>query len=391
MNKKQSTKRSEKDSVKNEIDVSARLAEFHIIPSRRARTFLTATPALLFLLILMDWLVGSGAFSRDTFRMTGILTVAISLISIRILFEQLPNALNTIWKRGIISDTKKDAKPFLNYLDRLKETLNSKFEGLFVAVFAAGGLLATYPFRNWIVGLGYPFDIPTTIVYYFGGQAAVIAPILGALFGILVWRVGVIAYYIGALGDQFHLKIQVNHLDKSGGLKPLGNLAFNIAIIIVIPAIFFAIWGFITAIFSNPSLQGYIVLWGGLYRQLLAALVAMSFFAFVQPLYKIHKRMENYAQTVQDELDALSNRIEILSHELRTQADELTPEQGQEKLSSIEFMKKVYEENSNIPTWPFDTRTFLQFISAQVVPVLSLIGTSGPMIDIVRGIFEITR
>jgi len=73
-----------------------------------------------------------------------------------------------------------------------------------------------------------------------------------------------------------------------------------------------------------------------------------------------------------------------LAFELRTQAHLLTPKEGTEKLETIQFMQKVYLESSHIPTWPFDWKVVLQFVSAQAVPILSLIGSSGPMIEIVR-------
>ncbi len=52
----------------------------------------------------------------------------------------------------------------------------------------------------------------------------------------------------------------------------------------------------------------------------------------------------------------------------------------------FEFMKKVYAENSHIPTWPFAWKTILQFASAQVIPVLSLLGTSKPVLELLKGL-----
>jgi len=389
MRKKTPTKKKKEEIPESKTEVPDRLADFHVIPNKRTRTFFSLTPALLILLVVMDWLIGNGAFSRDTFRMTALLTVALLLVTIRILFDRLPLALDTIWKRDIIEGINQDSSPFLNYIERFEISLNNNHQGWLALLFAVSGLLATYPFRYWIVGGKYPFDLSESIIYYFGGQAGVIAPILGIFLGVLVWRVSVIAYFIGVLGEKFSFKVQINHLDRSGGLKPIGDLAFNIAVIVLIPSIFFAVWGFITTFFNAPALEGYIVLWGGLYRQMLLILIILSFFVFILPLNKIHQRMETYALMVQAELDSISARIETLSHELRTQADTITPEQGEEKLRAIEFMKKVYEQNSRIPTWPFDVKTLIQFGSAQVVPILSLLGTSGSMIDLIKGILNI--
>jgi hypothetical protein len=338
-------------------------------------------------------MMGVGTFSRDTFRMTGILTVAFVLLAIQILFDRIPKVLETIWRRGLIDAPSLDGAipTFLEYIDQFEAALNAKYEMGLALLFAAGSLFATYPFRYWMIAKQFPFDFPGMMVYYFGGQAAIIAPILGLIVGMLAWRVGTIAYFIGVLGEKFPLKIQINHHDQAGGLKPLGDLAFNIALILLIPAIFLAIWGFVTTFFKDPSLEGYITLWGGLFRQLLVLLGVLSIFAFIQPVYKIHLRMEDYAQKIRAELDSLSLKIETLSHELRSEADEIDPQQGEEKLRTIGFMKKVYDENSQIPTWPFNWKTIFRFASAQAIPVLSLIGTSGPVVDIIKGLFSLAN
>jgi len=393
MARKKTSRTKETNTTPEHDPVIARLEGFHILPDPKIRTGFRFLPALLVLLVLTDWLVGGGNFSRDTFRMTGVLTVAVILIGIQILFDRFPRALETIWRRGLIDVQVESSEqnPFLAYIDEFDQALDAKYEWIVSLVCAVGALLATYPFRYFAQANRFPFDLPGMLVYYFGGQAAVIAPILGIIVGILIWRVGVIAVFIGRIGERFTLKIQVNHQDQCGGLKPIGDLAFYIAVIILIPSIFLAVWGFITTIFDNPALQLYITLWGGLFHQLLVVLGLFSLLAFIQPLYRIHMRMIANAKLVQDELDGLSKKIEALSLELRSQADVLPPDEGEEKLRAIEFMKKVYEENSKIPTWPFDWNTILRFVSAQVIPLLSLFGTSGPMVDIVKGIFSLTQ
>lgn len=393
MSKRKPSRSQETETVSEVDEVLPRLEKFHVVQSPRIRVFFGYLPILLILLILVDWLIGTGNFSRDTFRMTGVLTVAIILAGIQVLFEKFPKALESIWRRGVINVPYEHGSknPFSIYIDQLEAALNARYAWLVALVCSVGALVATYPFRYYAQANRFPFDFWGMLGYYFGAQAAVIAPILGIIVGVLIWRVGVIASFIGRIGEKFSLKIQVNHQDQCGGLKPIGDLAFYVAIIILIPSIFLSVWGFITTIFDNPALQLYITLWGDLFRQLLVLLSLFSILAFIQPLYKIHIRMEANAHLIKNELDILSRRIEILSFELRSQADILTPELGEEKLRAIEFMKKVYEENKNIPTWPFNWRTVIQFASAQVVPVLSLIGTSGPVVEIIKGLFSLTQ
>lgn len=393
MSKKISPRPKEEMPTPETYAVINRLKEFRILRNARVRTLFAWIPALLVLLVFVDWLIGVGTFSRDTFRMTGVLTVALVLLAIQILFDRLPKVLETIWRRGLIDVPSNETgiHTFLEYLNQFEAALNAKYELGLALLFSFGSLFATYPFRYWMIAKHFPFDFLGMMIYYFGGQAAIIAPILGFIVGVLAWRVGTIAYFIGVLGEKFPLKIQINHHDQSGGLKPLGDLAFNIAIILLIPAIFLGIWGFVTTFFNDPSLEGYIVIWGSLFRQLLVLLGILSIFAFIQPVYKIHLRMEEYAQKIRAELDSLSLKIETLSHELRSEADEIEPQEGEEKLRAIGFMKKVYDENSQVPTWPFNWTTIFRFASAQAIPLLSLVGTSGPVVEIIKGLFALAN
>lgn len=384
---------NEEIPVPNSHEVITRLENFRILVNPKVRTLFEWIPPLILLLMLADWLVGPGTFSRDTFRMTGMLTVALVMAAIQILFDRLPRVLKTIWRRGLIDVQSRDgdANTFLGYINQFESVLNSNYARVAALLLAAGSLFATYPFQYLMLAGRFPYDFPGLMVYYFGSQLGVVAPVLGFIVGVLAWRVGTIAYFIGVMGERFPIKIQVNHPDQAGGLKPVGDLAFNIAIIILIPSIFLAIWGFITTFFSDPGLQLYTTLWGGLFRQLLVLLGVLSFFAFLQPLYKIHLRMEEHAQAIRAELDSLGHKIEILSHELRSQADEIEPQQGEDKFRTIEFLKKVYLQNNRIPTWPFNWQTFFRFASAQAVPVLSLLGTSGPVAEMIKGLFSLAN
>jgi hypothetical protein len=353
MSKKAPSRSKAEASTPKCDEVIDRLKAFRVLKNARLRKILGWIPALLVLLVLADWLIGAGTFSRDVFRMTNVLNAALILLVVQMLFDRLPRAFETVWRRGLIDVPSGNIglHPFLDYINTFEAALNSKYERVLALILALGGLFATYPFRYFMIAGRFPFDLWEMLVYYFGAQVGILAPVLGAIVGVLVWRVGTIAYFIGVLGERFPLKIQVNHQDQAGGLKPLGDLTFNIAIIILIPSIFLAVWGFITVFFHDPALELYTMLWGGFYRQLLVVLGALSLFAFIQPLYKIHLRMEEYARRIQAELDSLSQKIETLSLELRSQADEIGPQAGEDKLHAIEFMKKVYSENSQIPTW----------------------------------------
>jgi len=92
-----------------------------------------------------------------------------------------------------------------------------------------------------------------------------------------------------------------------------------------------------------------------------------------------------------DELNVLALKIDALSAELRTQADTLSLEQGEDKLKTMEFLNKVFQENTHIPTWPIDWKIIIKFSSAQIVPVLSIIGTSETIVKLVASLLSAAK
>jgi hypothetical protein len=54
----------------------------------------------------------------------------------------------------------------------------------------------------------------------------------------------------------------------------------------------------------------------------------------------------------------------------------------------LERLSKVYEENKEYPTWPFNYRILIAFITSQAVPLLGLTGIGQPTINIIRSLLD---
>jgi len=363
--------------------VIPKLATFQVISNPFTRFVVSGLPVLIVILLLADWLVGSKAFVGDMIRLTGVLTIALMSVLANYLFNQVPPALSVIWQRKLIvssNDHKPVADAFYSYLQQFEFILNRRLAWLVGAAGAILGLSVTYPVRYWFVATPHLLP-PGWLSYYLWGGAGIVALPLGFLVGLMVWRMAVIAVFVSKLGADFDLKTQPNHPDQSGGLKPLGDICFTIAFLLLVPAIFLAVWGFV-ATFFHVQENSVLLIWSGVFRQWLVGLSVAALFVFIQPLYSIHRQMVRSSREVQAELDRLSQQIEELSLELRTQAGNLTPQQGNEKLEAIELLNKIYQHNSQVPTWPFDSKTLVRFSVGQAVPVLSLIVTSKPILDL---------
>jgi hypothetical protein len=384
------TKSKPDSSATQTGSVVDRLSRFQAISNPYLRTSLAILPALLLFLLLADWLVGSGAFARDLFRLSGVLAIAVEFLILSLVFRQLSEVLEALWQRGLVlypQDPSQSQEQYIRFIDKIELHLNSRWSWILGVACAIGGLAATYPARVFFQTGASPFDMRGLLAYYLWGNAAIVAAPLGYLLGILFWRVCVIAVMIGRLGGTFRVLAQPNHPDRAGGLKSLGNLCLMIALLLLIPAIYLSVWGF-TATFFKTEADIYSQLWAGLFRQGLVLLSLLALFAFLQPLYNVHQQMLKRRREILAELNDLTQRIEELSMELRTKAHTFAPKAGEEKLEALAFMKKVYQENSEIPSWPLDWQTIIKFASAQAVPVLGLIGTSQPIVDLVTSILS---
>jgi hypothetical protein len=98
--------------------------------------------------------------------------------------------------------------------------------------------------------------------------------------------------------------------------------------------------------------------------------------------------MEKQRQEIQRELDKLSLRMEEILLELRTKTDMLSPDEGTERLKRLEFLEKVYEENREIPTWPFDWHIVIKLTAAEAIPILSFIGVGEPIFNVISTLVQ---
>jgi hypothetical protein len=102
---------------------------------------------------------------------------------------------------------------------------------------------------------------------------------------------------------------------------------------------------------------------------------ALCLFSFFLPLSAVHNAMLRAKSRFQIELDAISQEIHHLSSGLLTKANSLAPKQGSSLEGKIEFLKRVYARNSQIPTWPYRSTHLWGLISTQVVPSIGVVSS----------------
>jgi hypothetical protein len=207
--------------------------------------------------------------------------------------------------------------------------------------------------------------------------------LLAFVIGLLLWRMAVAAHKVYQVGDLFDLKLQVDHPDNCGGLRPLGDLCLTNALVLTVPAIFMAAW--LTAIPAfGPTRYTYYVTY---YHSLLWIDFGLAMVAFVQPLYGVHRAMERARARLQAPLDEVDQRIALLSSRLLREAGTATAEQLEELRRELAALRGVYDLNSEVPVWPFDRKLLGRFSLAQFIPLLSLTGVGPAFVSTMERVF----
>ncbi len=348
---------------------------------RLAIIILPYLPILLAFLLLLDWWIGPGHFARDIFPLTAVITFIIELIIFNVLFNKVSKALDIIWKRGIIDPSNEVQTNFKGFIQNFQAHFNSH-EAHFVGItFAIGGIINTYP----ILYLYKGGNLPTDWISFYLVKGGIFEILFAYIFGLFFWRLGAIAFFVYQLGDKFKLKIQPYHNDKSGGLKPIGDLCLTIAIIILLPVFLLSGW---IVVGTLPQYKTIDILWADWFKFLLLGLSLVAAFFFFLPLYRIHKQMKEKRQEIQFKLDKLDSKIDEILTKLNTEAYTIEPSEGGKLFEKLEFMEKIYYKSNSVPTWPFDWSIIIKFIAAEAVPILSLIGVSEQLVKVILPLFS---
>jgi len=375
----------------NDGMVDSALKKFQIISNPLLRGILFYLPFILALFLLIDWLIGLNAFVGDRLRFPAVLVAIIDLLILRILFERVGEALRSVWAQGLIRASSKEilaAEAFASFLQQFHRLSNSRWSWLVGVVFALGIFLISLGGLTLLGLYRSPNTAMQLINIFFIQRLGFIGPVIGYLLGLYAWRVGVIAWYVYRLGESFEIETLPNHPDKCGGLKALGDISLLIAFILLVPAIYLSFWGIIVNYYNIPGTDFYALVWSGVFRKLLVLLSGLAFLFFFMPLYQIHVQMLRRRQELHVELDRISQSISQLSLEIRAQAERMDATDGKEKLESLEFLEKVYQKSSAIPTWPFDTSMLWKFAAGQAVPLLTLLGTNDSVTAMVQALFS---
>ena len=367
-------------------EIEHTLSAFPIIHNRPLMLLFDGVPAAV--VISTTIMTFAGLYTKtgvDLLYLTGGLAVVISMLFTRTLFNQFPQILLMLWRRKVLrprvkieSASQSIEKSFLDFVQAIPPRLNSNF-GFILGT--SGAIVIGW--TVWLLDTDILQEIYNnfqTPFSWYGVLIFVRLSFLAAGFvgGLIGWQILVIADAVSKLGKIFDFDLQINHPDGCGGLSSIGDLCLKLAYIISPLPILIGIW----LVFINFFDLRYLRMSPGNLDPLASTLVllaipttAICIFSFFLPLGAVHTAMLREKSKLQIELDGISQEIHQLSSDLLSRANSLEPQQGVSLEEKIEFLKRVYTRNSQIPTWPYRSGHIWGLVSTQVVPAIGVISS----------------
>jgi cell division protein FtsL len=383
-----------RDSATTLRSVERNLRNFHLAQSGWIDWFIRIVAAICF---IFPFILRSGGFLwySSWFAAGG------GILLVQVLQNRYAAPFIDIWFAGIFvkenisqASTSDPLYPLRSYLDDL-EGIRRRFNRpswkaatLGIAFGAIGGIgfLLTLPGQRQLGIIYYATIVflryftrprtPTLLMFF-------LYITIGAVVGLTIWRMWVIAYGIWMIDRNFNLYPKIGHPDKHGGLLSLGNLCLTNTIPLLVPSVFFAFFLFITPVEDALYKRWFF------YLTLLLFLLWLAI--FVVPTFALRRIMVAKRAKLKDELYRLGKEIARLQYEL-LQAVESETEEINDKAKQLENLKNLYEDIDQFPMLPFRFRRLMRFVTPQIFTVLSLTGAlSGldePFLEIIKNFVE---
>ena len=328
-----------------------------------------------------------------------VLTLVIMVLLVRSFFRQLRETTRRLIGQEVIVEPEEAKDPNFVQTWHLLQDLRNPARFLTGAIFmaAAAAVICYVIYEQDLSGLlpGYkmppPLEAYSTVIYI--TRLLNSAWILVALYAIGNWMFILVqtGNLFRRLSDFFDLKMQPAHPDNCGGFKAAGDLYLKMAYVILAPAVFISIWLIVGKnLEPNSTPQNifppYLAATG--FRIplniILGMFVISGMLIFIWPAYTLHNFLMEERAEQEEDLAAIASRIRVLN---RVVLDDPTFKPMDDRdllLAEIDSLQDLYARTWKAPTWPFDRRITVKFVSTQAIPVLSLLGLGEPLARLVE-------
>jgi hypothetical protein len=329
-----------------------------------------------------------------------IFALAILIIEIyvtRDFFENIPHTFAELLNRNVINGLSRNqatSKAFVSFLDEFESWLNNRVPFLLggvseIIVLVTLHISGLFP----IAYFGHlPPDYPMiTLLLNF---ITIFLPltIAGYIVGLTFWKCFVAGYFVHKFSNSFNITVFSSHPDKAGGLRPIGDLIFSLALILIVASLALSV-----LVVANP-INGsfyklliekysanlvlapyYLYNTEQLSKIALGIIVILSFVSFLLPILSTHRQMRREKIYLQSTLSEIG--IKIAELEKQAKKINITYTSRNDLFSEISSLTKIYEITEKTPVWPFDRDILIKFFTPQVISLLSLLGVVQPIID----------
>ena len=348
-----------------------------VVSNLALKRLLMAAPVAVGVALVLGVVVGQFSLD-DPMYLSGLFTVLVALVVFQGFARRIPDSFERLQTRQVVRPT--DRAKFADFKKGTTRLLNHPIGIVFGVMFVAFALL-----RFVVVGVFDLFTGPGTYSFdaYWPLLLTMVAEsLLGLALGLVLWRMLVVAMKVRELGDRFDLQVQLNHPDKCGGFRPLGDLCLWNALLVTVPAIYLGVW-----VVLAPTLQDkagkfiYGTTYVELHSAFLVFLAVLAPVTFLWPLWSIHAEMLRESARLRAEVDQAGQQIDRLSRDLLDRSSELSADEAAAIAHDLEVRQENYKLTERIPTWPIDLNLALKFGTSQVIPLLGLTGLSSPIVD----------
>lgn len=389
-------------------DYQPRLQNFMVLRNKFDQDLFKYGPIILVVQICISVLIffieGNNPFGpRSTFRwfeltffLFALMVLIIEVYVAKDFFASIPITFIELTKRNILKGLKNSSntsQTFGTFLADFEKVLNYRIPLILGGIIEVFILLALQRSGLFPI-LSLPKNYPITILLLNFLTIFFPMTIAGYMISIVIWKCFATGYFVHRFSDSFELIIQPSHPDKVGGLKPLGDLMFSMALILIVASLALsvltvasqintAIFSLLLKAYSTYQIQAPYYLYSTelLAKFFLGVAILLSFAVFILPIRNTHQAMRESRANLISSLAEVGNKIS----QLETQARKINIDyrQRNEAMAEIASLSKVYEAVYKAPVWPFDREILIKFFTPQLVSLLSLFGVVQPIIDVI--------
>lgn len=258
-----------------------------------------------------------------------------------------------------------------------------RFSGMLLFVIIVLYFLITYHQVNFLVTLFATKYWPLSLYNLI--ELTIMPLVIAYWAGLSLWFFTVLSSFVASMTPIFKLNIEPLHPDQTGGMKRLGGLSLNMALMTILPSLAISVWH-LSGLFDDVNWRAF--------REIefiaISLMLLVSMMAFFWPIWDTHREMvrigDNYHDATIKKINSL--QTEILNALNDPGADQSTLVETLEK--KIESIKKIRIFDQKFPVWPFDTSILLKFTVPQVLPVLTLLaGLGESQTNVVQKFFDL--